>query len=97
MPATSLKDHCYAYMFQGCKALTTAPDLPATTLVSVCYEFMFDSCSLLSSIKIGYTGDYNGDYFDKWVDGVASSGTFYYNGNQSPDDFGLWGWTKQSF
>ena len=35
-------------MFEGCTALTTAPELPATTLVPHCYDSMFQSCSSLT-------------------------------------------------
>ncbi len=36
-------------MFQGCTALTTAPELPATTLGTACYLSMFDSCTSLTT------------------------------------------------
>ena len=44
---------------------------------------MFSGCSNLNTIKLGYIGNfaeapYNAFY--NWVQGVASSGTFYYNG-----------------
>ena len=32
LPATTLANYCYQYMFSGCTFLTTAPELPATTL-----------------------------------------------------------------
>ena len=41
---------------------------------------MFYGCSRLSSIKLGYTGNFDVKFTD-WVSGVASSGTFYYNGS----------------
>lgn len=43
-----MADYCYAYLFQDCKSLTTAPALPATTLVPYCYCSMFFSCSGLT-------------------------------------------------
>lgn len=40
---------CYQSMFNGCTALTVAPNLPATTLASSCYRNMFKGCSALTS------------------------------------------------
>ena len=95
LPATSLANYCYIYIFSGCESLTTAPELPATTLADYCYTYMFFNCTLLNSIKIGYTGNYSGVHFNNWVSGVARSGTFYYNGSQTAQDFQLpSGWTK---
>lgn len=47
LPATTLADHCYYYMFYNCTSLTSAPALPATTLASSCYKSMFQGCSNL--------------------------------------------------
>ena len=44
----TLANGCYAYMFQGCTALTQAPSLPATTLTDGCYKFMFRDCTALT-------------------------------------------------
>ena len=49
LPATTLTERCYAYMFQGCSSLTSAPVLPATTLASYCYFAMFYGCTSLTS------------------------------------------------
>ncbi len=98
LPATNLARDCYAWMFSSCSALTTAPELPATSLKDGCYQCMFKSCISLKSIKIGYTGNYDYIYFDYWVNDVASSGTFYYNGSQTAQDFQLpSGWTTSRF
>ena len=73
-------------MFNGCTSLTTAPSLPATTLVGNCYNNMFNGCSNLSSITLGYAGNFaDAPYqaFNGWVDGVAASGTLYYNGSDT--------------
>ena len=48
LPATTLADNCYRYMFYGCSSLTQAPELPATTLASNCYNNMFYNCTSLS-------------------------------------------------
>ena len=49
LPATTLANYCYAHMFSGCTALTTAPELPATTLNSNCYLSMFRGCTALTT------------------------------------------------
>ena len=38
----------FCYLFNGCTALTTAPELPATTLAAYCYEGMFYNCDALT-------------------------------------------------
>lgn len=49
LPATTLANWCYAFMFSGCTNLTAAPELPATTLANYCYYDMFDSCTSLTT------------------------------------------------
>lgn len=49
LPATTLADSCYEYMFYNCTSLTTAPELPATTLAEFCYSNMFQGCSSLTT------------------------------------------------
>ena len=44
----TMANYCYAYMFQGCTALTQAPSLPATTLSNSCYFNMFQGCTALT-------------------------------------------------
>ena len=79
LPATTLVNGCYAEMFQACSALTTAPDLPATTLLPACYSNMFNGCSNLNSVKCLATSGINERYStDSWLNGVASTGTFYH-------------------
>lgn len=93
LPVEDLAKNCYGWMFRGCVSLQKAPDLPAKTLSSQgqdcdgCYNGMFENCSKLNSVKISYTGEYSDEYFESWVKGVASAGTFYYNGNSSHTDF----------
>ena len=99
LPAMTLAGSCYQGMFIGCTSLTTAPELPATTLANGCYQYMFSNCSSLNSVKIAYEGNYNASYFAGWVDGVANSGTFYYNGTtQNAQDFEFpSGWETEHF
>ncbi len=50
LPATTLANYCYDYMFYNCISLTTAPsELPATTLANYCYDFMFSYCTNLTT------------------------------------------------
>lgn len=49
LPATTLADNCYGYMFSNCTKLTQAPTLPATTLANYCYYYMFDDCTNLTT------------------------------------------------
>lgn len=81
LPATTLVDSCYNYMFSGCTNLTTAPELPATTLVDYCYYYMFFGCSKLNYIKAMFTTRPSFTYTSNWVNGVASKGTFVKNKN----------------
>ena len=84
LPATDLgNDYCYSQMFAGCTSLTKAPYLPATNLKHTCYLVMFQNCTSLNEIKIAYTGSFSTYYMENWVDGVAASGTFYYNGSST--------------
>ena len=52
LPATTLTTGCYSYMFKGCKALTSAPELPATTLENQCYSHMFSGCKALTTAPV---------------------------------------------
>ena len=47
LPAATLANYCYSFMFQECTSLTTAPELPATTLANSCYYYMFQGCASL--------------------------------------------------
>ena len=49
LPATTLAESCYRYMFWNCTGLTTAPELPATTLAQDCYNSMFYGCTGLTT------------------------------------------------
>ena len=97
LPATTLADGCYAFMFSNCTSLIVAPDLISKNLANECYNYIFFYCTSLATIKISYTGEYNDEYFNSWVNNVAESGIFYYNGDQTAQDFGLpSGWAKKN-
>lgn len=77
LPATTLLEGCYYYMFYGCTHLTKAPVLPAATLVKYCYANMFRGCSSLNYVKcIGNPINSKMNYTSEWLSGVSSSGTF---------------------
>ncbi|MBQ1233655.1 MAG: hypothetical protein IIX86_09000 [Clostridia bacterium] len=43
----TMEAYCFAHLFDGCTALTRAPELPATTLAKSCYSHMFYDCTSL--------------------------------------------------
>ena len=49
LPAETLAEDCYSYMFVGCTSLKIAPQLPATTLAGSCYYSMFSDCTSLET------------------------------------------------
>ena len=79
LPATTLALSCYAYMFQYCSSLTTAPALPAATLANHCYYAMFYYCSNLNYIKMLATDISASNCLTGWVGYVPSTGTFVKN------------------
>ena len=52
LPATTLSDGCYGYMFSGCTKISKAPELPATTLAQSCYVSMFNDCFCLEKAPV---------------------------------------------
>jgi len=75
LPALTLADSCYKYMFQE-TSITTAPDLLAPTLVVSCYEGMFNVCSKLNYIKCLATDISPISATTAWTLNVANTGTF---------------------
>ncbi len=99
LPATSLTEGCYKYMFNSCSHLERAPALPATVLASGCYYLMFQSCSNLNYIKCLATTNISTSNLYYWVVGVNGSGTFVKDGNTTwpTGDSGIpSGWTVQT-
>ena len=79
MPATTLTNYCYQYMFYSSSStgtITKAPTLPATTLKNYCYRGMFQGCPNLNYIKCLATSISATSCTSNWVSGVAASGTF---------------------
>ena len=52
-------------------------------------SYMFFGCNSLTSIRIGFSGNYDKFHFGNWVNGVSSSGTFYYKGSDTLANFGF--------
>ena len=101
LPATTLAQYCYYTMFYGCTSLTASPVLRATTLVANCYKDMFKNCSSLNSITcLATVPSTPSDALSGWVDGVASSGTFYKaaSADWSSVDNGIpSGWAQENY
>lgn len=49
LPATTLIQSCYRFMFKGCSNLVSAPSLPATEMKPNCYYQMFYNCTSLTT------------------------------------------------
>lgn len=76
LPATTLTEQCYAFMFMQCSNMERAPELPAPTLAKFSYNQMFFHCDKLAYIKCLAT-DISADRCTLgWMTNVASSGTF---------------------
>ena len=75
LPATTLTQGCYWYMFEDC-AITTAPDLLADTLPAESYGYMFTGCNNLSYIRCLATTKSASKCLEGWVTSVAPVGVF---------------------
>lgn len=75
LPATTMTQKCYSYMFYGCNLITVAPNLPAMELNGDnCYEYMFYNCTSLkylkpSFISYGVREDYQ---LYAWLNGTSN-------------------------
>ena len=81
LPATTLPESCYIRMFEGCTSLIKAPELTATKLYTFCCKYMFNGCSSLNEVRFNIPSSYSfsdiSSYTSYWLNGVASTGTFY--------------------
>ena len=75
LPALTLADSCYKYMFQE-TSITTAPDLLAPTLVVSCYEGMFNRCPNVNYIKCLAVDISPASATTAWTQNVANTGIF---------------------
>lgn len=100
LPATTLANQCYRYMFYNCTSLTTAPELPADTMTIYCYDNMFNGCTNLSYIKMLATDISATNCLSNWVQGVSATGTFVKDASQTSLPSGASGipdgWTVQN-
>lgn len=76
MPATTLTEECYIYMFGECRSIVKAPQLLATTLAEGCYQGMFSNCINLNEVTCLATDLRAINCTANWLENVASSGTF---------------------
>lgn len=82
LPATTLAQGCYWYMFEMA-VITTAPDLLATTLPKEAYGHMFEGCSNLNYIKCLAATKSASKCLENWVTGVSATGIFVKQSNIS--------------
>ncbi len=53
LPATTLTESCYNFMFNACTEMTNGPaELPATTPKAYCYQRMFNYCPKMESAPV---------------------------------------------
>lgn len=83
LPATTLANGCYAVMFAYNTGLTSVPLgvlTKADNLEDYCYRQMFLGCSSLNTIYCEWDPTvFSSNYTEEWLNGVASTGTFYCN------------------
>ena len=60
-------------MFNGCTALTQAPELKASTIKTSCYSYMFDGCSNLSSVTMLAEDVSVENYLMQWLKNAGTS------------------------
>ena len=60
-------------MFNGCTALTQAPELKASTIKTSCYSYMFDGCSNLSSVTMLAEDVSVKNYLMQWLENAGTS------------------------
>ena len=76
LPATSLAQGCYWYLFEQC-GLMKAPVLNAMTLARECYGHMFEGCAVLNTIECYATAGFNSvSCLTDWTKTVAATGIF---------------------
>ena len=82
LPATKLANLCYAYMFAGCKGLTTQNGwyLPCesfnTKQTNGCYNYMFSDCTNLIKMATKQS-NISSDYNFNWLKNITTNGVLY--------------------
>ena len=103
LASTTASTNSYGHkMFYNCRNLVHGPQIRATNFTSANYtgEYMFQGCSSLQSVKLYTTSStWNSSATTSWMDGVPSTGTFYYNGPVTTRGSGYipTGWTITPF
>jgi hypothetical protein len=72
LPNTQLSTSCFAYMFYGCSALSSVPELPATKLGNSCYSSLFNGCSSLTQAPELPATDLKFECYKKMFNGCTS-------------------------
>ena len=86
LPATTLTASCYKTMFNNCTSLVETPEgwiLKAQTTDESSCRGMFYSCSKLQKMAVSYSGTITESHWSGFLNGVSSTGTFYYSKNQT--------------
>lgn len=92
LPATTLANTCYGYMFAGCKGLTKQEGwyLPCesfdTSQTKGCYNYMFTDCINLNTIGTKQS-NISSDYNLKWLYNINTQGTLFMNRNSTQTTF----------
>ena len=76
-------------MFSGCASLFEIPEgwyLPAQTTNSYSCSRMFSECYKLQKMAVSYSGTITADHWSDFLNGVSSTGTFYYSKNQTKEN-----------
>ena len=77
LPATTLTEECYNWMFNNCSSLTTPPKLPATTVPSYAYDAMFSGTQITELIMLATSINFESNNL-----GIPdTNGTAYVNPN----------------
>lgn len=92
LPATKLANLCYAYMFAGCKGLTTQTGwyLPCesfnTSQTNGCYNYMFIDCTNLIKMATRQS-NISSDYNFNWLKNITTKGILYMKRGSTQTEF----------
>ena len=62
LPAMTMEQGCYQYMFRNCTSLEIGPELRGETMSDYCYQQMFYGCTSLKRIKMNASSGKWGPY-----------------------------------
>ena len=74
LPAITLGQYAYYYMFEDC-SITTSPVIAAASKSSYCYQYMFTNCQNLNYITCLDINPSTG-YYTGWTNNVSAVGVF---------------------